>query len=153
SVKLSALLPVATVTALPLLIAGLGATLVTFLARVNRELRAARLVQAQLAVQEERARVARDLHDVLGHNLSVMAVKLQVAEHLIDAGAPSAASEVREVRHISQQALQGVRATVTGYRQPTIEAELAGAGIALRAAGIDLQVSARHGALTPEVET
>lgn len=145
-------LSAATITAFPLLVAGLGATMVTFLASVNRQLRATRATQAQLAVAEERARVARDLHDLLGHNLSLMSVKLQVAERLIGRGDPQASAEVRDVARLTRDALRDVRETVSGYRQPTLDAELAGAGIALDAAGITLHLTDHHGVLGPEVE-
>jgi len=152
SVRLSFELSAATVAALPLLIAGLGATLVTFLSQTNRQLRAARAVQTQLATQEERTRVARDLHDTLGHSLALMAVQLQVAEHLVKAGDPDAGTEVSEVRRLTLRALRDVRDTVSGYRQPTIDAELSGARIALTAAGIAPHLRDHHGVLAPEVE-
>jgi two-component system sensor histidine kinase DesK len=105
-----------------------------------------------LAAQQERARVARDLHDTLGQSLSLMAVKLQVTEHLAAAGDHDAVAEVSEVRRLTLQALGEVRDTVSGYRQPTINAELTGARIALEASGITLQVRDHHGALIPLVE-
>jgi two-component system sensor histidine kinase DesK len=152
SVRLSDQLSAATVAALPLLIAGLGTVLVAFLSRNNRQLRAARVLQVQLAAQEERTRVARDLHDTLGRSLSLMAVKLQVAEHLVETGDPQAGAEVGEVRRLALHALRDVRDTVSGYRQPTIVAELSGARIALTAAGITAHLRDHHGVLAPEVE-
>jgi two-component system sensor histidine kinase DesK len=131
---------------------GLGTILVTFLSQNNRQLRAARVLQVQLAAQEERTRVARDLHDTLGRSLSLMAVKLQVAEHLVKVGDPHAGAEVGEVRRLTLHALRDVRDTVSGYRQPTIVAELSGADVALTAAGITPHLGDQHGVLTPEVE-
>jgi signal transduction histidine kinase len=152
SVWLSVQLSAAVVAALPVLIAGLGTTMVSSLSRANRQLRDARVLQVQLAAQKERTRVARDLHDTLGHSLSLMAVKLQVAEHLAQAGDHQAAAEVGEVRRLTLQVLGEVRDTVSGYRQPTINAELTGARIALEASGIALHLRDHHGALIPEVE-
>ncbi|GIH19536.1 sensor histidine kinase [Rugosimonospora africana] len=152
SVWLSVQLSAATVAALPALIAGLGTTMVSSLSLANRQLRAARVLQVQLAAQEERTRVARDLHDTLGYSLSLIAVKLQVAEHLARAGDVQAAAEVGEVRRLTLQALGEVRDTVSGYRQLTINAELTGARIALQASGIALHLRDHHGALIPEVE-
>jgi signal transduction histidine kinase len=152
SVWLSVQLSAAVIAALPILIAGFGTTMVSSLSRVNRQLREARALQVQLAAQQERARVARDLHDTLGHNLSLMAVKLQVAEHLAAVGDREAVAEVSAVRRLTLQALGEVRDTVSGYLQPTINAELTGARIALDASGITLHLHDRHGALIPEVE-
>jgi two-component system sensor histidine kinase DesK len=151
-VWLSVQLAAATVAALPVLIAGLGTTMVSSLNRANRQLRDARALQVQMAAQQERARVARDLHDTLGHSLSLMAVKLQVAEHLAAVGDHDAVAEVSEVRRLTLQALGEVRDTVSGYRQPTINAELTGARIALEASGITLHLRDHHGALIPQVE-
>jgi signal transduction histidine kinase len=151
-VWLSVQLSAATVAALPVLIAGLGTTMVNSLSRANRQLRDARVLQVQLAAEQERARVARDLHDTLGRSLSLMAVKLQVAEHLAAAGDPEAVAEVSEVRRLTQQALGEVRDTVSGYRRPTINAELAGARIVLEASGIALHVRDHHGVLISQVE-
>jgi signal transduction histidine kinase len=151
-VWLSVQLSAATVAALPVLIAGFGTTMVSSLNRANRQLRDARVLQVQLAAQQERARVARDLHDTLGHSLSLMAVKLQVAERLVAIGDRDAVAEVGEVRRLTLQALGEVRDTVSGYRQPTINAELTGARIALEASGITLHLRDRHGALVSQVE-
>ena len=97
--------------------------------------------------------MARDLHDVLGHNLSLIAVRLQVVEHLIRDQAASAADEVREVRDLTLSSLRDVRDTVAGYRVPAIDAELAGAGIALAGAGIALDtVDARDEVLPADVD-
>jgi two-component system sensor histidine kinase DesK len=152
SVRLSYQLSAATLTAVPLLFAGLGTMLVRFLSQTNQQLRAARVLQIQLAAQEERTRVARDLHDSLGHSLSLIGVKLQVAEHLVKTGDHQAATEVGEARRLTLDALRDVRDTVSGYRQPTIDAELTGARIALAAAGIDPHVRDQHGVLVPAVE-
>jgi two-component system sensor histidine kinase DesK len=81
-----------------------------------------------------------------------MAVKLQVAEHLAAAGDHDAVAEISEVRRLTRQALSEVRDIVSGYRQPMINAELAGARIAPEVSGITLHLRDHHGALIPQVE-
>ncbi|WP_137814473.1 sensor histidine kinase [Gandjariella thermophila] len=109
------------------------------LVRTVVELRAARDEVARLAVAEERARFARDLHDVLGHSLTTITVKAGLVRRLLEAGADRerAAAEVREVEQLARQALTEVRATVSGYREASLVAEVAGARAALRAAGVE----------------
>jgi len=102
----------------------------------NRALRAARAEIARLAVNEERLRFARDLHDLLGHNLSHIALKSEVAEALVPTAPDHAIAAMHEVGGVARTALQEVRATVSGYRQPTLTSELRGAGELLAAAGI-----------------
>jgi len=102
--------------------------------RVNAELRAA---QAELAVTAERERMARDLHDVLGHSLTTITVKAGLARRLLEAGEQGrAADEVADVERLGRQALSDVRATVAANRVASLPRELAGAAEALRAAGI-----------------
>ncbi|MGO1049334.1 sensor histidine kinase [Crossiella sp. CA198] len=92
---------------------------------------------ALLAVAEERARLARDLHDVLGHSLTTITLKAGLARRLLEAGQREAAiTEVSDVEALSRAALTDVRATVSGYREASLAAELAGARVALQAAGI-----------------
>lgn len=106
------------------------------LARLNRELEAARHELAETAVAEERARIARDLHDTLGHSLSVIALKSELARRVLPSDPGRAADEIADVERTAREALASVRETVSGYRQPTLAMELAGAREALRAAGI-----------------
>jgi signal transduction histidine kinase len=138
--------------AAPVLIGGFGAMLVTLLLRTNAELRAARAAVARMAVEQERTRLARDLHDLLGHNLSFLAVKLELARRLVGRADHPAAVELEEAHRMARSALRDVREAVGGYRQPTLEGELAGARLALEAAGIDLVVHDEHGVLSSEVE-
>jgi two-component system, NarL family, sensor histidine kinase DesK len=106
------------------------------LARANRDLQAARHELAEAAVTEERARIARDLHDTLGHSLSVIALKSELARRILPDDPARAAEEIGDVERTARDALASVRETVSGYRQPTLAMELAGAREALRAAGI-----------------
>lgn len=105
----------------------------------NAELRAARDEIAGLAVAQERARLARDLHDVLGHSLTTITVKAGLARRLLESSgsvAPAVA-ELRDVEHLARTALTEVRATVSGYRKASLPAELVGARAALAAAEIE----------------
>jgi two-component system sensor histidine kinase DesK len=118
----------------------------------NVELSEARAELARAAVAQERERFARDLHDLLGHTLSVIALKAELAGRLVADRPDQAATEIGEVEGVARQALSEVRLAVSGYRQPTLEGELAGARMALSAAGIQADVDAPKLALTPEVE-
>ncbi|MEO3766292.1 sensor histidine kinase [Streptomyces sp. B8F3] len=104
------------------------------------ELDAARAVQARLAVAEERLRFGRDLHDVLGRNLAVMALKSELAVQLAQRGRPEAADQMAEVQRVAQESQREIRAVVRGYRAADLRAELAGARAVLRAAGVDCEV-------------
>ncbi|MDR2984335.1 MAG: histidine kinase [Nocardiopsaceae bacterium] len=142
-----------TARALPLAVIGCAAMVLTFLARTNAELRAAQMQLARLAVDEERARVSRDLHDLLGHNLSLIALKAELATRLLDQPAHPAMKEVDDLRLMARSALGDLREVVGGARVPTLASELDGARIAARAAAIELLVEdERAGVLAPEVE-
>jgi two-component system, NarL family, sensor histidine kinase DesK len=123
------------------------------LLRANAALREARAELAELAVAEERLRFARDVHDLLGHDLSLIAIKAELAGRLLPAGADRAAAEVEDIRSLTRRALAQVREAVSGYRQPTLAGELAGARVALEAAGVELRVDDAQLALEPEVES
>jgi two-component system, NarL family, sensor histidine kinase DesK len=107
------------------------------------------------AVTEERLRFARDLHDLLGHSLSVIVLKAELARRLLDREeAPGAArAEVGDVEQIARRALEEVREAVTGYRARSLAAELERARVALEAAGVELQADIADEALPPDVET
>jgi two-component system sensor histidine kinase DesK len=145
-------LPLAAASVTQLATGALSGMLVTFLVRTSDELYAARSGLARLAVEEERARLARDLHDLLGQSLLLMAVKLELAGRLIGGHDRPGGQEIREVQRMARDALRDVREVVGGYRQPTLEGELAGAAVALEAAGITLELSDHHGVLTPALE-
>lgn len=91
-----------------------------------------------MAVTEERERIARDLHDVLGHSLTTITVKTALARRLLESGdAERAAVEVADVERLGRQALADVRSTVAANRVASLAHEVAGAREALRAAGIE----------------
>ncbi|MCC4247882.1 MULTISPECIES: sensor histidine kinase [Microbacterium] len=99
-------------------------------------LRTAQEQVAELAAERERSRVARDVHDILGHSLTVITVKAELAGRLMDAGSPAARDEVAQIEQLSRGALADVRATVHGYRGVSISGELAAARAALESAGV-----------------
>jgi two-component system sensor histidine kinase DesK len=103
--------------------------------RRNARLRLAQEEVERLATIAERERIARDLHDLLGHTLSTIVLKSELASKLAGRDPERAAGEIRDVERISRQALQEVRSAVTGYRT-TVQAELARAREALEAAGV-----------------
>lgn len=108
-------------------------------ARLVGKLRQARSEVRTLAVAGERARLARDLHDVLGHSLTTITVKAALARRLLESGAPTdrVLEEIRDAEDLSRRTLADVRSTVSGQRRVSLAAELVSARAALRAAGID----------------
>ena len=121
------------------------------LRRTNAALVATRQELATAAVAEERHRIARDLHDVLGHSLSLIAIKSELAGRLLPGDPERARSEIADVEKVARESLASVRETVGGYRQPTLERELANARVVLDAAGIEPIIDHRVGHL-PEPE-
>ncbi|MFK3982983.1 sensor histidine kinase [Micromonospora sp. NPDC050397] len=117
------------------------------------QLERSRSVQARLAVAEERLRFARDLHDVLGRNLSIVALKSELAAQLARRGRPEAVQEMLEVRRVAQESLSEVREVVRGYRKSALDldAELAGARSVLGSAGIECRVNGEGRGLPEQV--
>jgi two-component system, NarL family, sensor histidine kinase DesK len=118
----------------------------------NMELNDARAELALSAVAAERERFARDLHDLLGHGLSVIAIKAELAGRLVSLDSEKAAAEMADVEKVARESLREVREAVSGYRRPTLDKELEGARVALSAAGIDADFVRAPVALDPEVE-
>jgi two-component system sensor histidine kinase DesK len=139
---------------LVLLVRGLGLDIVGLarLASALSELHAARCELARLAVIEERLRMARDLHDLLGHTLSLITLKSELAGRLLEAAPARAAEEIQEVERVARQTLREVREAVAGYRQPALHSELDGARQLLSAAGIVCTIEQSAGALPPATD-
>jgi two-component system sensor histidine kinase DesK len=139
---------------LVLLVRGLGLDMtgLTRLAGALRELNIARQELAHQAVMEERLRVARDLHDLLGHTLSLIALKSELARRLIEKDSPQAAQEVIEIERAARQALREVRETITGYRQQTLSSELDAGRQILEAAGITCRIENTIKFLPPDLD-
>ncbi len=114
---------------------------VTRLMERNVQLLRARAENERLVLDAERHRMARDLHDILGHSLTVITVKSELTGALLDAGTPQglerARAEVADLERLARDALADVRATAHGYRDVSLPAELARAAEALRASGIE----------------
>ncbi|WP_240319480.1 sensor histidine kinase [Deinococcus wulumuqiensis] len=106
----------------------------------RRKLAQVQLEKEKLAADAERERIARDLHDLLGHTLSVIVLKSELAGKLAEKYPARAAEEIRDVERISREALQEVRSAVRGYRGSGFGAELARAKVALDTAGIKLSM-------------
>ena len=121
---------------------GLGMTMILFrrVILLVVDLRAAREEVARLAVAEERLRFSRDLHDVMGHSLSVIALQSQVARRLMVQDPVAAGVALSELEGVAQESLGAVRDMVTGYRQRSLGEEISGAREVLGAAGIRLDV-------------
>ena len=114
-----------------------------YLVTVNRELQEAREELARNAVAEERMRFARDLHDLLGHSLSLIALKSELARRLATVDPVRAGAEMADVEDAARRALAEVRDAVSGYRQVTCAQSLAEARAALTGAGIAVRLPDR----------
>lgn len=121
--------------------------------RTTQRLRRADEEIERLATIAERERIARDLHDLLGHTLSVIVLKSQLAARLVRADPDRATAEVDDIERIGREALGEVRAAVAGYRVRGLAAELDGARVALEAAGVEVEVHADPTRLRPEQES
>jgi two-component system, NarL family, sensor histidine kinase DesK len=110
------------------------------MARLSSALRNLHITQEELTrlkVEEERLRMARDLHDLLGHTLSLITLKSKLAGRLVEQEPARAAQEIREIERVARQALREVREAVAGYRQPRLANEVDSARQLLEAAGIE----------------
>lgn len=103
------------------------------------ELRRTREELARRAVIEERERFSSDLHDLLGHSLSVIVVKAQAVRRLVDRDPAAATQHAEDIETVGRGALTDVRQAVDGYRGSTLEDEVIRARWALKAAGIETQ--------------
>ena len=108
--------------------------------RSNIALTAARAEVARLAAENERSRIARDLHDLLGHSLTTITVKAGLARRLAERRSRACGGGDRRGRAALRRTLGEVRAAVAGYREVTLAGELASAREVLRAAGIDARL-------------
>ena len=135
--------------ALMLLVRGLGLDMigVSRLGSARRELHSTRRELARLAVIEERERLSRDLHDLLGQTLSVITLKSELARGLITEDPARCAQELAEIEQVGRMTLREVRKTVAGYRQPRLSSELDGARQLLEAAGIEYSIEEFPGEL------
>jgi two-component system sensor histidine kinase DesK len=140
-------------TLVSILLAGLGMAAVRQLISVNADLEATRAELAEVAVAADRERLAKELHDLLGRTLSLIAVKAELASRLSGKGDPSAAGELADVQRLARQAVRDVRDAVTGAHSPSVEAELAAAESALHIAGIDVCIDNGAASIDPAHES
>ena len=139
---------------LMLLVRGIGVDMIgaARLSGAIRELQATREELARLAVMEERQRLSRDLHDLLGHTLSMITLKSELAGRLVEQEPARSIQEIREVERAARHTLREVREAVAGYRQPRLESELDAARQILSAAGVACQVEHSAGELEPSTD-
>lgn len=125
------------------------------LIRAIRRLERANQEIATLAVANERQRVARDLHDLLGHSLTTITVKAGLARRVLESSGDvgRAVEEIREVEGLTRSALSDVRLTVSEYREVSLAAELAGARAALRAAEIEADLPYAVDNVLPQLQS
>lgn len=116
-------------------------------------LRAVQRELATAAVTRERLRFARDLHGLLGHSLSAMLLRAELAHRLAARRSPRAQEEVEELLQSSRQALADVRSVARGYRDFSLETEFRSVRSVLSAAGVDLRLRTEHGELPAQVGT
>lgn len=129
-----------------------GACLASRISIINQAKKKILEEQAQeLEVNEERNRMARDMHDILGHSLTSVTLKAELAEKLIDIEPPAARTQIKEIEQISRSALAEVRATINGYRELSLSGELARAANLLHSAGIRTELPTSIDDVNPEL--
>jgi two-component system sensor histidine kinase DesK len=121
--------------------------------RINNRLQKAQEEIEHLAKVAERERIARDLHDVLGHTLSVIILKSELARKLVDHDPARAKAEIADVEQTSREALAEVRSTIRGYRDHSLEAELKKAKATLETAGVTVKSESQEVRLSPAQES
>lgn len=135
------------------LMVAVGSLYSAALEQKSAELASSREEVRRLAVVAERERIARDLHDLLGHTLTVVAVKADLAGRLVDRDPGRAKAEIEDIRSTARAALADVRAAVTGMRSTSLASEVATARRALESAGIAFEYLGPTELLPPAIET
>ncbi|MFF9347423.1 sensor histidine kinase [Streptomyces sp. NPDC014734] len=133
-------------------ISGAVTAAILTLAETVMELRATRQELARGAVEKERLRFSRDLHDLLGHTMSVIVVKSEAARRIAPHDLDAALAQVADIESVGRQALTEIREAVTGYREGSLATELDRARSALTAAGIAPTVRRSGPPLAPQTE-
>ena len=121
--------------------------------RKRAELKLSHEEVRRLAALAERERIGRDLHDLLGHTRSLVALKSDLAGRLVDRDPQAARNEINEVSRVARDALAQVRRAVTGIRAAGLAAELASARLLLESDGVTLRYEAQDVALPADLET
>ena len=132
---------------------GVSNTLFAERKRALDKLRVANEEIEHLAKVAERERIARDLHDVLGHTLSLIIVKSTLAGKLLDKDPQSAKGEIRDIEKVSRQAMAEIRSTLRGYSAYKLHDELQRARSTLASAGVSVESDAAEVSLSPAQES
>ena len=121
---------------------------------IMEQRRVARILEQrthELEINEERNRMARDMHDILGHSLTVIALKSELAARLVDVAPDQTRTELDEVQSLARSALADVRATVNSYRELSLAGELARATSVLTSAGVRADLPLTVEVVDPEL--
>jgi two-component system sensor histidine kinase DesK len=139
--------------ALPTVLLGISAVYTAYTSHQQAHLRRSNLEIMRLATLAERERIGRDLHDLLGHTLSVVALKSELARKLIDRDLDAARVEISEVERVARDALSQVRNAVSGIRSTALSAELLAATALLEAQGVKVKCETENVKLPHDSET
>jgi two-component system sensor histidine kinase DesK len=139
--------------ALPAVLLGISAIYTAYTTQQQMHLRRSNEEIMRLATLAERERIGRDLHDLLGHTLSVVALKSELARKLIDRDLDAARAEIGEVERVARDALSQVRHAVSGIRSTALGAELLAATALLEAQGVKVKCETENVKLTHDRET
>ena len=137
--------------ALPLLGAGTACMLARHIAERRWETRLLEQRNHELEINDERNRMARDMHDILGHSLTVITLKSELAARLVDAAPDRARAELTEVQSLARSALADVRSTVNNYRELSLTGELARAANTLLSANVRADLPLTVDGVDPEL--
>ena len=138
---------------LPAVLLGISAIYTAYTTQQQAHLRRSTEEIMRLATMTERERIGRDLHDLLGHTLSVVALKSELARKLIDRDLDAARTEISEVERVARDALTQVRNAVSGIRTTALSAELLAATALLEAQGLTVKCETEHVKLPHDRET
>ncbi|MEE4594433.1 histidine kinase [Streptomyces sp. DSM 41524] len=134
------------------MLSGLVTAAILSLFETVAQLRATRQELARTAVEKERLRFSRDLHDLLGHTMSVVVVKAEAVRRLAPKNLEAALGQAADIEAVGRQALTEIREAVTGYREGSLATELDRARSALDAAGVEAVVRREGPPLAPQTE-
>jgi two-component system sensor histidine kinase DesK len=138
---------------LPVVLLGVSAVYTAYTSHQQAHLRRSTQEITRLATMAERERIGRDLHDLLGHTLSVVALKSELARKLIDSDLDAARTEISEVERVARDALAQVRNAVSGIRSTALSAELVAATALLEAQGLKVKCETENVKLSHDRET
>jgi len=137
----------------PGVLLGITAVYTAYTAQQQSQLRRSNEEILRLATLSERERIGRDLHDLLGHTLSVIALKSELARKLIDRDINAARAEIGEVERVARDALSQVRTAISGIRSTALTAEISAAAALLKAHGLNVTCESEPVKLTLARET